>query len=107
MKSFKDKIIVITGASAGVGRATAWEFARQGAKIALLAREPLQLDGTRREVEQLGGKALTIVTDVADAAQVEKAAAQVERELGPIDLLAAIGGIASLGLVCLRSFQRQ
>ncbi len=77
-KKFKNKVVVITGASGGVGRATAWEFAKQGAKIALLARGIEQLEGTKREVEELGGTALIIPTDVADAAQVEAAAEQTE-----------------------------
>ena len=84
-QTFKDKVIVITGASGGVGRATAWEFAKQGAKIVLLARGQEQLDGTRREVEQYGGTALCIPTDVADPNAVEAAAEQAEREFGPID----------------------
>jgi len=84
--TFKDKVVVITGASGGVGRATAWEFAKQGAKIVLLARGQEQLDGTKREVEQYGGKALCIPTDVADPNAVEAAAVQAEKEFGPIDV---------------------
>jgi NAD(P)-dependent dehydrogenase (short-subunit alcohol dehydrogenase family) len=83
---YKDKVVVITGATGGVGRATAWAFAKQGAAIALLARGQLQLEGTKREVERLGGKALIIPTDVADPAQVEAAAERTEQELGPIDV---------------------
>jgi NAD(P)-dependent dehydrogenase (short-subunit alcohol dehydrogenase family) len=78
--------IVITGASAGVGRAAAIAFARRGCKIALLARGMDGLDGARRDVEQAGGTALVIQTDVADHAQIEAAAARVEQELGPIDV---------------------
>ncbi len=85
-KEFKDKVVVITGASGGVGRVTAWEFAKQGAKIALLARSPEQLDATKKEVEEHGGKALTITCDVADHLAVEYAADLVERELGEIDV---------------------
>lgn len=85
-QEFKDKVVVITGASGGIGRATAWEFARQGAKIALLARGIEQLEGTKREVEEWGGKALIILCDVAFPEQVEAAAEQAERELGPIDV---------------------
>jgi len=84
--SFKDKVVVITGASGGVGRATAWEFAKQGAKIALLARGTEQLAGAKREVEQHGGTALVIPVDVADWQAVEAAAEQIENELGPIDV---------------------
>lgn len=83
---FKNKVIVITGASGGVGRATAWEFAKQGAKIALLARSIEQLEGTRREVIGFGGQALIIPADVSDYNAVESAAEKVENELGPIDV---------------------
>jgi NAD(P)-dependent dehydrogenase (short-subunit alcohol dehydrogenase family) len=75
----RTETVVITGASAGVGRATAREFARSGARIGLLARGPERLEAARREVEELGGRALAIPTDVADAEQVE-------REFGPIDI---------------------
>jgi len=77
-------VVVITGASAGVGRATAWAFAKRGARIGLLARGQEGLEATCREVQELGGEALAIPTDVANADQVEAAAAQVEQELGPI-----------------------
>jgi NAD(P)-dependent dehydrogenase (short-subunit alcohol dehydrogenase family) len=84
--NFRDKVIVITGASGGVGRATAHEFAKHGAKIALLARGLEGLEGAKREVEQLGGKALIIPTDVSDPVQVEAAAEKAETQLGPIDV---------------------
>ncbi|MCA1724997.1 MAG: SDR family oxidoreductase, partial [Thermomicrobia bacterium] len=77
---------VITGASAGVGRATAKAFAKRGASIGLVARGKDGLEGAKRDVEAAGGKALILPTDVADAAQVEEAAAAVEREFGPIDI---------------------
>lgn len=80
------KVVVITGASAGVGRATAREFARHGAAIGLIARGIDGLEGARRDVEQLGGTALVLPLDVADASQVEAAAERVEHELGPIDI---------------------
>jgi len=78
--------VIITGASAGVGRATARKFARHGARIGLLARGVDGLEAARKEVEKLGSRALVVPTDVANADQVEKAAAQVEAELGPIDI---------------------
>ncbi|HEY8572804.1 SDR family oxidoreductase [Phenylobacterium sp.] len=80
------QVVVVTGASAGIGRATVREFARRGAWVALLARGPDGLQAAAREVEAHGGRALAIPTDVADEAQVEAAAAQVEAELGPIDV---------------------
>jgi NAD(P)-dependent dehydrogenase (short-subunit alcohol dehydrogenase family) len=80
------QVVVITGASGGIGRATAIEFARHGCKVAVLARGEEGLAGAVRDVEHAGGQALAIAVDVADAAQVEAAAERVERELGPIDV---------------------
>src|SRR3954466_9951082 len=79
-------VTVITGASAGVGRATAREFARRGDAIALLARNEDGLEAAAREGRDLGGRALAIPTDVADHEQVEAAAERVTRELGDIDV---------------------
>ncbi len=79
-------VVVITGATAGVGRATVREFASRGAKIGLLARDPERLEATRKEVEEMGGEAIGIPTDVADPKQVEEAAAKVEERFGPIDI---------------------
>jgi NAD(P)-dependent dehydrogenase (short-subunit alcohol dehydrogenase family) len=80
------EVVVITGASGGVGRATAHRFARDGARIALLARGQEQLEAAASEVRELGGEALIIPTDVSDAAAVFAAADRVEEELGPIDV---------------------
>lgn len=80
------RVVVITGASAGVGRATARAFAKRGAAIALLARSQDGLEAAAWEVEQLGGRSLVIPIDVAEARQVEQAAQQTEAELGPIDV---------------------
>lgn len=82
----KPKVVVVTGATAGVGRSVVKEFARQGARIGLIARGRDRLEATEREVAELGGKALALPTDVADAQQVEQAAEQVEQEFGPIDI---------------------
>src|SRR4051794_7631331 len=78
------EVVVITGASAGVGRATAREFAKRGAFIGLLARGEAALEAARNEVEELGGRALAIPVDVSNHEQVEAAALEVERKLGPI-----------------------
>jgi NAD(P)-dependent dehydrogenase (short-subunit alcohol dehydrogenase family) len=80
------KVVVVTGASAGVGRAVVREFAARGAAIGLLARDPARLEATRAEVERLGGWGLAIPTDVANPDAVEAAADRIERELGPIDV---------------------
>src|SRR5215208_6517037 len=82
----KPEVVVITGASAGVGRATAVAFARRGARVGLLARGRDGLEGARTEVESAGGKALVVLTDVSDADAVEAAALRIEEEFGPIDV---------------------
>jgi short-subunit dehydrogenase len=78
--------IVITGAGAGVGRATAEEFARHGCNVVLLARDGARLESAARQCRAHGVQALAIPTDVADAAAVEAAAIRTEKELGPIDV---------------------
>jgi short-subunit dehydrogenase len=85
-KAKKGRVVVVTGASAGVGRATVRAFAREGAHVGLLARDTEGLHVAAREVEELGGKALAVPTDMADADQVEAAAARIEAELGPIEV---------------------
>lgn len=80
------KVVVITGASAGVGRAAARAFAAQGARLGLLARGVERLEAARDEAVRAGTQAIALPADVADAAAVEAAAARVESELGPIDI---------------------
>ena len=88
-------IVVITGATAGVGRAVTRRFARDGARIGLIARGKVGLEATAREVRAMGGQALELPCDVADHEAVEQAAAEVERQFGPIDLWinAAFAGV--------------
>ena len=80
------EIVVVTGASAGIGRAVGRLFARRGADIALLARGRDGLEAAAREVEAAGGRAVVVAADVADADAVEAAAGRVEDDLGPIDV---------------------
>ena len=79
-------VVVVTGSSAGLGRAIAHAYAKRGARLGLLARNPEALAATKQECEELGGAAIFIPIDVADAEAVERAAMQVEQELGPIDI---------------------
>jgi NAD(P)-dependent dehydrogenase (short-subunit alcohol dehydrogenase family) len=80
------KTVVITGASAGIGRATARLFGEKGWRVALVARGVDGLEGAKREIEQAGSEAMVLPTDVADEHAVDAAADRVEREWGPIDV---------------------
>ncbi|HEV3153351.1 MAG TPA: SDR family oxidoreductase [Candidatus Baltobacteraceae bacterium] len=81
-----DRVVVITGASGGIGRAAAREFAKRQWKLALVARGEEGLEAARREAESFGATAIAIPTDVADPDEVERAAQIAEAELGPIDV---------------------
>jgi NADP-dependent 3-hydroxy acid dehydrogenase YdfG len=82
----KNEVVVSTGASAGLGRAVAREFGRHGAKVGLSARGIDGLEAAKREIESVGGSAVVLPLDVADANVMKKAAASVEQEFGPIDI---------------------
>jgi short-subunit dehydrogenase len=86
MSRICSEVVVVTGASAGVGRAVAREFGKRRASVGLLARGAEGLAAAAREIEAAGGRALVLPVDVADAAKVETAAASVEAAFGPIDV---------------------
>ena len=86
MRRHRAEVIVITGGSAGVGRATARALARPGARIAVLARASDDLDDVEPELIALGARAIALPVDVADADAVEAATERIEQELGPIDV---------------------
>ena len=81
-----EQVVVVTGASSGVGRATAHAFAKRGAQVGLIARGRPGLEEAANEVRELGGQALVLPADVADADEVEAAATQIEGRFGPIDV---------------------
>ncbi len=85
-RSSSGRVVVITGASAGVGRATARRFGAQGARVCLVARGKDGLEAAAREIEQAGGTAIVCPADVSDSDQVERVAETAERQLGPIDV---------------------
>ena len=80
------RVVVVTGGSAGVGRATVRRFAKSGASIGVLARDPERLEKTRQEIAELGTQAVVVPTDVSSVEQLEAAADRIESELGPIDV---------------------
>lgn len=80
------QVVVVTGASGGIGRATVREFARRGDRVALLARGQTGLDAAAAECQELGAKTLTVPVDVSDAQAVSDAVDRIETELGPIDV---------------------
>ena len=82
----RQRIVVVTGASAGIGRAVARRFGRDHWRVALIARGVDGLEAARQEIEELGGEAMVIPCDVADEAAVDAAAERVEREWGPIEV---------------------
>ena len=86
MQPTAPEVVVITGASAGVGRATVQAFAKRGAWIGLLARGVRGLEGAKHDAETLGGQAVLLPTDVSNPDQVESAAQMVEATFGPIDI---------------------
>ncbi|WP_030379544.1 MULTISPECIES: SDR family oxidoreductase [unclassified Streptomyces] len=90
------KLAVVTGGTAGVGRATVREFAARGYDVAVLARGRAGLDGAVKDVEDAGGSALAVPTDVADHEAVRRAAERVERELGEIDVWVNVAFAGSL-----------
>ena len=93
VKPLTSRVAVITGASSGIGEATAKRLAKLGAKVALLARRTDRLQALAAEIEQAGGTALAITVDVTDAAAVQAAAEQVAQQLGAVDLLVNNAGV--------------
>ena len=87
MISLPNKVVLITGAGRGIGRAMAQAFAKEGASVALMSRTLPQLQEVAEAISKSGGRALPVVADVVDAAEVRAAVLEIERELGPVDVL--------------------
>jgi NAD(P)-dependent dehydrogenase (short-subunit alcohol dehydrogenase family) len=97
MGTLRGKVAVVTGASSGIGRATALRFAREGVAVALAARAPGALDDVRRAIEREGGRAVAVECDVADEDAVERLAARAEEELGPIHVWVNDAAVLAMG----------
>ena len=93
MNSFQDKVVMITGASSGIGRALALEIASRGAKLGLVARRVQVIEEVVRDIEAAGGKAMSLPADVQDVNSISAAANTLRARLGPIDVLIANAGI--------------
>jgi gluconate 5-dehydrogenase len=93
-------VALVTGASRGIGRAIALELANGGHRVALGGRDRPALASVRDEIESAGGGAMDIVVDVTDRATIDEAIEQIERQLGPIEVLVNNAGIQRLVQVC-------
>lgn len=93
MSNIQGKVVIITGASSGIGEATAMELASKGAKLVLAARREDRLQKLQEEVEKIGGKAIYKVTDVASHEQMEELATYTLKEFGRIDGLINNAGV--------------
>lgn len=93
-KELADQVVVVTGASSGISRQTAWEFARHGSRLALAARDREGLETLAAEVTRLGGTALVVPTDVSDPDQMQTLAEQTVAQFGRIDTWVNNAGVA-------------
>ena len=99
MSEMQDKIVIVTGASSGIGRATALKFASQGARVALVARSGDKLADVAQTITDAGGEAMALVADVTDAAQVQRVVRETAAAWGGIDVLVNAAGIIALGTI--------
>jgi len=86
LSDFKDKTAIITGASAGIGRATALLLASMGAKVGAIARDKEGLASLKQEIEDLGSLIATAPADVSDFAELSQAVDKIQKEIGPMDI---------------------
>jgi NADP-dependent 3-hydroxy acid dehydrogenase YdfG len=109
MKNLHQLVVVITGASSGIGLKSAERFAKAGCRIALLARTADKLEKAAEEVRSLGAEVLALPTDVTDEAVVKQTFSTVQRTLGPVDILinnAGVGFATDLSKCAMADFRR-
>src|SRR4028119_1772631 len=97
MASLSEKVAIITGASSGIGEATALALAAQGAQVVIVARRGDRLEKVAQQISETGGKALQIIADVTDEAQVRQMVDKAQAELGRVDILVNNAGVMLLG----------
>lgn len=97
MPRFNDQVVFITGASSGIGAATALEFAREGAKVAMAARRLERLDEVKTRIDAIGGTALALECDVTDRESIDRAIEQTVTTFGAIDVVLANAGFGVSG----------
>ena len=95
----KDRVAIVTGAAKGIGKAVAWLFVREGAKVVLVDLEKARLEALQEEIQKKGGQALAVPCDVSKAPEVKQMAAQVQRVFGRIDILVNNAGIIRRGTI--------
>lgn len=95
---FRDKVVIVTGASSGIGRAIAWEFARQGSRVMLAARSEERLAVLQREITEAGLEAIMCVTDVTSEEECRKMVAMTVEKYGTVDILINNAGISMRAL---------
>lgn len=99
MSEMKNKVVIITGASSGIGKASALKFAEEGASIVLVARNKERLEKVAQDIQKIGSKALVLPTDLSKETEVEKVAIKAVEEFGGIDVLVNAAGIIGTGTV--------
>lgn len=99
MSSLKDKVAIVTGASSGIGEATAVALAQQGAKVAIVARRSDRLEALAQRIKTNGGEVLSITADVTDEAQVRDFVSQTKTHWGQVDILINNAGVMLLGMI--------
>lgn len=99
MAALLGKVEIVTGASSGIGEATAIALVNQGAKVAIAARRADRLEALHQRILQSGGEAIAITADVADEAQVRQMVAQTQDKWGRVDILVNNAGVMLLGAI--------